>query len=103
MTSSNRTYDPKVLREPGIGGDERNVWLRGLWMVVFAILLRFAGFVLAVATLIQFLWMLFGKETHAGIASFGQDMADWFDRVAKFQTGASDDRPFPFAPWGPRN
>lgn len=96
--------DPVTIKEPGTHDDvgRDNIWLRGLWMIVFAILIRFAGLVLGLATLFQWLWMLFNNKTpNEPVARFGDDLGDWYARAAEFQTGRTDDKPFPFAPWGP--
>lgn len=81
-------------------GPEDSLWMRGLWMLVLAVLIRIAAVVLFVATVLQFVLMLIGKEKNDEIAKFGAEMADWFAKSAKFQTGASDDKPFPWAKWG---
>jgi hypothetical protein len=98
--------EPQVLEEPGSDDDEigmtddRNVWMRGLWMLLLAFLFGVGQFLLVIATIVQFLWMLFGKEKNEPIAAFGKDLADWLARTARFQTGATEDKPFPFATWG---
>ncbi|HHS94622.1 MAG TPA: DUF4389 domain-containing protein [Rhodobacterales bacterium] len=112
MAGTNPTGDdvePTVLEEPGRGGsgdapdwgdDTRAVWMRGLWMLVFALLFEVARTILAISALLQFLWLLFAKQKNRPIADFGEDLGDWMARVTLFQTGASEARPFPFARWG---
>jgi hypothetical protein len=101
--------EPTVLEEPGRtpetdeidwGEDENNVWMRGLWMLLFALFFALAETLLWVLALVQFFWMLFAKARNKPIADFGEDLADWVDRITRFQTGASEDRPFPFVKWG---
>lgn len=98
---------PHVLEEPG--GDTRdeaedtNVWMRGLWMLVLALLFGIGEFVLLVAAVLQFLWLLFGKERNEPIAEFGRDLSDWLARIALFQAGTTEERPFPFTRWGPKD
>ncbi|TYB82944.1 DUF4389 domain-containing protein [Maritimibacter fusiformis] len=101
---------PRVLEEPGAGAseqvtdaDDNNVWMRGLWMVVLALLFGIGEFVLVVAAVLQFLWLLFGKERNEPIAAFGKDLADWLARIALYQAGSTDERPFPFTRWGPKD
>lgn len=105
--------EPRILEEPGRGDEERsgvpdweiedepeNPWMRGLWMVVLAILFGVGQSILLIAAVLQFLWLVFGKEKNEHIADFGKELADWLARVALFQTGATEDKPFPFARWG---
>lgn len=105
--------EPRVLEEPGAGGggdrdvpeweieaEPENPWIRGLWMVVLAVLFGVGQSILLIAAVLQFLWLLFGKEKNEHIAEFGKELADWLGRVALFQTGATEAKPFPFARWG---
>lgn len=91
-----------LLEEPGEEAQdaEENVWMRGLWMLVLAFLFGVGEFVLIVAAVLQFLWLLIGKEKNEHIAAFGRDLSDWLGRIAMFQTGATDEKPFPFDRWG---
>lgn len=96
--------EPRVLHEPEAnaaqGGDRRAIWLRGLWMIVLAVLFGIAETVLAVVAVIQFFWMLLAGEKNRFIADFGKDLSTWLAKVALFQTGASEEKPFPWAKWG---
>lgn len=101
--------EPKVLEEPGAGDGadeidwgeaENNVWLRGLWMLILGVLFELGRAILWISAVLQFLWMLFAKKRNQPIADFGKDLGDWLQRVTLFQTGATEERPFPFAPWG---
>lgn len=104
--------EPKVLEEPGAGEDPpdweideepENPWMRGLWMVVLAVLFGVGEFILVVAAVLQFLWLVFAKEKNQPIAEFGKDLSDWLARVALFQTGTTEEKPFPFTRWGPED
>jgi hypothetical protein len=44
--------------------------------------------------------MVFAKEKNALLVSFGHDLGKWMRQVADFQSGHSDDKPFPWQPWG---
>lgn len=76
-----------------------NVWMRGLFMLIFLALFGLAETVLLVVAVIQFLWMLFAKEKNDALASFGVSLGKWLHQVAEFQTGARDKKPFPWAGW----
>ena len=86
--TSDETYAP-----------DGNIWMRGLYMVIFAMLFALAETVLFVVALIQFLWMVFAKEKNQGLADFGQSLGRWLHWVADFQTGATEDKPFPWGKW----
>ena len=80
--------------------DRRQVWMRGVWMLVLAVLFELGKVVLFVATLVQFLWLLFNRERNRPIADFGDQLAVWQGQVTRYLTGATEARPFPFAKWG---
>ncbi len=96
--------DPIELKEPEDGRGEfdgsGSVWLRGLWMLVFALLFALAETILWVVALVQFLWMLFAKEKNHLLVEFGRDLGTWLHEVARFQSGASEVKPFPWKKWG---
>lgn len=114
-TDANPSADvaPQVLEEPGaedenerevpdweIEDEPENPWMRGLFMVILAVLFGFGEVLLFIGAVLQFLWLIFAKEKNEHIAAFGRDLADWLARVALFQTGATEEKPFPFARWG---
>ncbi|MFO8005131.1 DUF4389 domain-containing protein [Thioalkalivibrio sp.] len=79
------------------------LWLHGLIMLVLVLLVNLAQTVLGISAILQFLWMLFAKERNAAIARFGQGLAHWLAVTARFLTGESDERPFPWTPWARSN
>ncbi|MEJ1990825.1 MAG: DUF4389 domain-containing protein [Maritimibacter sp.] len=106
-SESDAEVDPQVLEEPEAeemdpdwDGDDNNVWMRGLWMLVLAFLFGVGETILVIAAVLQFLWLLFGKEKNKPIADFGKDLSHWLAQVALFQTGSTEDKPFPFSRWG---
>ncbi|GKY88701.1 DUF4389 domain-containing protein [Sinisalibacter aestuarii] len=100
--------EPTVLEEPGVedapeidwDDDDNNVWLRGLYMLILGVLFELGRAILWIAAVLQFLWLLFAKEKNRPIADFGKDLSDWLARITLFQTGATEDKPFPFERWG---
>lgn len=71
-------------------------WLRGLFMLIFVILFNIAQTLLFACAVVQFLWLLFAKEKNRAVADFGEGLGRWLQAVARFQSGASDDKPFPW-------
>ena len=109
MVKPNKEFDdmidPVEMQEPGDGGDKGfnppdGIWMRGLVMLVLGLLFRLAATVLWVMAVVQFLWMLFSGDKNALLVDFGRDLGDWMAKVARFQSGASEDKPFPWDKWG---
>ncbi len=93
--------DAEVVRDPGADkpDDKRGIWMRGLWMLIFAVLFELAKVIVAVGALFQFLWMLLKGEKNRPVADLGAQIGAWLSDVSRFLTGASDDMPFPVRPW----
>ena len=79
--------------------DRKDIWLRGLWMLVLVILFGVAETVLLVAVVLQFAWMLIAKEKNGFLVEFGSSLGKWLNKTARFQTGASEEKPFPWTQW----
>lgn len=74
-------------------------WVRGLYMLIFVVFFAVAETVLALLALVQFGWMVAYREPQPTLKSFGAAMAKWLEQVVRFQTAATEDKPFPWAPW----
>jgi hypothetical protein len=75
------------------------IWLHGLWMLVLVILVNLSQTVLGVCAIFQFLWMLFTGGRNARVAEFGRGVANWLAITARFLSGSSDEKPFPWTAW----
>ena len=73
------------------------VWMRALHMIIFMVLFGVAETLLFFMAIFQFLWMLFTKKRNPSIAQFGDMVSEWLRDVGRFQTGATDDKPFPWS------
>ena len=80
-------------------GPRREVWLRGLIMLIFMVLLNIGQWLVNLMAVIQFLWMLFTGRPNEQLVGFGRSLAKWLDQVARFQACDSEERPFPWAGW----
>ncbi|MDH5529851.1 MAG: DUF4389 domain-containing protein [Paracoccaceae bacterium] len=97
-----------ILEEPGAGskakdGDgirNKTVWMRGLNMLILAIMMSFAGTLLGIAALLQFGWLLFAGHRNEHLSSFGAELGNWLRKAAHFQTVVTEEKPFPWTPWG---
>jgi hypothetical protein len=77
------------------------IWMRGLYMLLLMLAFGVAQMLLCVTTIAQFLWLLFSGEPNVQLTHFGRSLARWLADTALFLTGATDVKPFPWAPWPP--
>ena len=77
----------------------RDVWMRGLFMLLFMIAFGFGVWVLNFIAIGQFIWLLFSREHNQLVARFGNSLCVWLAEVGRFLTCATDDKPFPWRLW----
>ncbi|MCG6883846.1 MAG: DUF4389 domain-containing protein [Silicimonas sp.] len=74
-----------------------NMLQRLIYMVLIAVMLSLAQTVLTVVTVIQFVIMLVNnKEKNERLAEFGTDLGIWVAKAARYQTAASEVKPWPW-------
>ena len=79
------------------GEIEENLFQRLIWMIVMWLMLSLASTLLGVATVIQFVIMLINKkQPNERLADFGTDLGIWVAKAARYQTGASEVKPWPW-------
>lgn len=76
-----------------------NIWLRGLFMILFGILYSLAGTVLVVMAVLQFILVLTGNAPNTRLLSFGRSLGSYVQQVVNFQTFNTEEKPFPFNDW----
>lgn len=77
--------------------DFENIWLRLVHMVIIAVLMSMANTLLGVMTIAQFLIMLVNnREPNESLARFGDTMGVWMAKSARYQTAASEVKPWPW-------
>lgn len=70
---------------------------RLVYMILIAIMINLAQTILVVVTVIQFVIMLLNsKQPNERLAEFGTDLGIWIAKAARFQTAASDVKPWPW-------
>ena len=78
-----------------------SLWLRLLWLVIIAAMMSVAQTLVSLLTLVQLVIMATNKrQPNAEIAAFGKRLGLWLAHAARFQTAATDDKPWPWAPLG---
>lgn len=74
-----------------------SLWWRLLFTVLIAIMINLAQTILIVVTVIQFIIMLVSnRQPNERLADFGTDLGIWIAKAARFQTCASEVKPWPW-------
>lgn len=88
-------------REDEARSGKSAIWMRGLFMLLLLFGFGIAQGLLWVTAIVQFLWLFFAGEPNAFLVRFGKSLSLWLAETARFVTCATDDKPFPWAPWPP--
>ena len=77
----------------------KSVWMRGLFMLLFAVLYGVAEFVLLVIAVFQFGHALFTGRPNDNVTVFGFSVGRYIFDITKFVTFNTEEKPFPFSAW----
>ena len=81
---------PEPEREDSLG-------LRLVYMVLIYFMISIANTILVLATVVQLVIMLLNKhEPNERLADFGTDLGIWIAKAARYQTAASEVKPWPW-------
>jgi len=78
---------------------KRNIWMRGLFMVLTMLAIHICGGVLFLVTAIQFIMMLLNDTPNERLSTFGRSLGRYVSQGADFLAFATEDIPFPFSDW----
>ncbi len=76
-----------------------SIWLRLFFMIVLGIAYGVTELVTSVVVVFQFLASLFAGQPNNRLARFGRNLARYFQQITVYLTFATEEKPFPFAPW----
>ena len=76
-----------------------SVWLRGLFILVFGVILYFAIILVWLVVVFQFVTTLLTGELNRQLADFSVGLQRYISLILGYITFQSDDKPFPFSPW----
>jgi succinate-acetate transporter protein len=77
--------------------DFESLWMRLVWMILIAVMLSMSHTVLGVITVLQFIIMAFNKrEPNETLAEFGTTLGVWMAKAVRYQTAASEVKPWPW-------
>ncbi len=78
---------------------KRNIWIRGLFMLLMGLAFNVCGTVLCVVTLIQFVLALVSDAPNARLVAFGRSLGNYLRQIVNFLTFATEEMPVPFSEW----
>lgn len=78
---------------------KRNIWMRGLFMLLMGFALHVSGTVLAVIAVIQFVIVLVNGSPNARLLVFGRSLANYLRQIVNYLTFVTETMPFPFSEW----
>ena len=77
----------------------QEAWTRGLFMLLFFVLLELAKVVAGMVAVLQFLFTIFTTRTNENLLDFGASLAAYIHQAWSYLTYNTETRPFPFSPW----
>ncbi len=79
----------------------REAWPRILWIIVIAVMIHVAQSLLVLVAVVQIVIMLTNNgKPNEELADFGCMVGAWIAKAARFQSAASDVKPWPWTPMG---
>ena len=76
-----------------------DVWLRGLFILVFGAILYLAVILVWLVVVFQFITKLLTGDLNRQVADFNGGLLRYISLMLGYITFQSDDKPFPFSPW----
>lgn len=77
----------------------RNIWMRGLLMILMALAYQLGSTLLFLLAVIQFVLALLNDAPNSRLMAFGRSLGRYQGQIANFVTFAAEEPPFPFADW----
>ena len=74
-------------------------WLRGLFMLLFALIYSVTEVIVFVVVLLQFFFVLFTGQQNTRLRAFGEGLSVFIYQIMSYWTYNSEEKPFPFAQW----
>ena len=77
-----------------------NMGLRLLHSIILAVMINLAQSLLLALTVVQFILALVTQNApNVRIAEFGTDLGTWVAKAARYQTMATEEKPWPWGAW----
>lgn len=78
---------------------KRNIWLRGVIMLLMGLAYQLTGTMVFIVTVIQFVVTLVNHTPNTQLLSFGRSLGRYLQQIVNFLTFVSEEIPFPFTDW----
>lgn len=76
-----------------------STWVRGFYIVLFAVLFYLAEIVIAAVVVFQFLHTLLTGKANARLLTLGQSISTYAYQILAYISYNSDHQPYPFGAW----
>jgi uncharacterized protein DUF4389 len=76
-----------------------DVWIRGLFILVFGVILYFIFTLIWLVVIFQFFMKLITTELNEQLLDFSDALNLYVSQILLYITFKSEERPFPFSPW----
>ncbi|WP_165814540.1 DUF4389 domain-containing protein [Pararhodobacter oceanensis] len=87
--------------EEGFDPGPRELWPRILWIIVITLMISGAQSILLAVAALQVLIMIANKgQPNEELGDFGSMVGAWVAKAARYQSAASDQKPWPWTPMG---
>lgn len=77
----------------------RDLWMRALYMVFFAIVSVIARAVITLLAFVQFIAILLTGHANEPLLQLGNNLSAFVYQIIRFVTFVTETQPFPFSPW----
>ena len=90
-------------QDPTLTTSKRQIWVRGVLMLLMALLFQLSGTLLFIVAAMQFVFALVSGAPNARLLAFGRSLGRYVQQIANFLTFVSETLPFPFNDWPSEN
>ena len=82
-----------------IQSKSNEIWFRGLYMLLFLVILGLVKSIVFIVAFIQFTLVVVNKTSNKPLRNFGQGLSTYLYNITQFLVFNTDNKPFPFEDW----
>lgn len=76
-----------------------NVWVRFLYMVLFAIIFSVVETIVYLTAIAALIFLVFSRSVPSVVVDFGRSLAKYAGQIIRYLTFDTETHPFPFSSW----